>query len=1064
MRPASFWCENREVPSQTHDAPSRNGMNDDERAAHRSTGHTAGDAEAARAAREKAEARAAEEAERRRAESEERRKAARREADHAAEAARAAVADALRTAMDGAVDISTRRRAEYSTDASNYRVVPEGVVFPETVDDVVAALEVLRELKVPITARGAGTSVAGNSVGPGVVLDLGRNLNRVLSIDPERRTARVQPGTIMSTLQAEAKPHGLRFGPDPSTQNRATLGGMIGNNACGPHAVAYGRTADNVVSLDVIDGAGRRFTAGSGDPEFKSIPGLKELVGENLALIRTEFGRFGRQVSGYSLEHLLPENGSNLARALVGTEGTLVTVLEAELNLVATPSAPTLVVLGYPDMATAADDVPRLLDHKPLAIEGLDARLVDVVRRAKGAESVPALPDGAGWLMIEVGGSSQAEALGRADAIVAASTALDSVVLPAGSDATKMWQIRADGAGLAGRTPAGEQAWPGWEDSAVPPEKLGPYLRDLQALMDRYGVDGLPYGHFGDGCVHLRIDIPLETSGSVLRTFMIEAAELVASYGGSLSGEHGDGRARSELLPLIYSPEAIALMERFKALFDPKDLLNPGVVVRPRAVDDDLRRPQAAPVRTKLPMAGKGSAHGVRRKAGYEGFSFAHDHNDLSTAVHRCVGVGKCRADTSASGGFMCPSYQATKDEKDVTRGRARVLQEAVNGTLVGGLAAPEVRESLDLCLSCKACSSDCPAGVDMAQYKSEVLYRTYRGKLRPVDHYALGWLPRWARLAGAVPELVNGLLGVKWIGKAVLWAGGMDTRRSMPKFAEVPFRQWWARGGATHGVPGLPVVADDGLGVPGREGATAARLATKPKVVLWTDSFSDALSPSVPQAAVKVLTKAGYSVIVPDEQACCGLTWISTGQLDGARRRLLKLLEVLGPYAVNGIPIMGLEPSCTAVLRSDLLDLFPDDPRAQAVARMTRTAAELLTSDDVPDQWEMPSLADVSAVVQPHCHQHSVMGFEADRNLLEKGGAKVEVLAGCCGLAGNFGMQKGHYETSVAVAENALLPALRDAAPGTTYLADGFSCRTQALDLMGVEGKSLLEVIADRL
>jgi FAD/FMN-containing dehydrogenase/Fe-S oxidoreductase len=1044
-------------------------MNDYDRVAHGFEGHTADAAEAARVAREEAEARAAEEAERRRAESEERRKAARREADHAAEAAREAVADALRTVVGCDVDTSTRRRAEYSTDASNYRVVPEGVLFPETTDDVVAALGVLRELEIPITARGAGTSVAGNSVGPGVVLDLGRNLNRVLSIDPERRTARVQPGTIMSTLQAQAKAHGLRFGPDPSTQNRATLGGMIGNNACGPHAVAYGRTADNVVSLDVIDGAGRRFTAGSGDPEFGSVPGLKELVRDNLALIRTEFGRFGRQVSGYSLEHLLPENGSNLARALVGTEGTLVTVLEAELNLVETPGAPTLVVLGYPDMATAADDVPRLLDHKPLAIEGLDARLVDVVRRAKGESSVPPLPGAGvegvtGWLMIEVGGSSQAEALGRADAIVAASTALDSVVLPAGPDATKMWQIRADGAGLAGRTPAGEQAWPGWEDSAVPPEKLGSYLRDLQALMDRYGVDGLPYGHFGDGCVHLRIDIPLETSGSVLRTFMFEAAELVARYGGSLSGEHGDGRARSELLPLIYSPEAIALLERFKALFDPKDLLNPGVVVRPRAVDVDLRRPAAAPVRTKLPMAGKGSAHGVRRKAGYEGFSFAHDHNDLTTAVHRCVGVGKCRADTSASGGFMCPSYQATKDEKDVTRGRARVLQEAVNGTLVGGLEAPEVRESLDLCLSCKACSSDCPAGVDMAQYKSEVLYRTYRGKLRPVDHYALGWLPRWARLAGHVPGLVNRMLGVDLIGKAVLWAGGMDTRRSMPKFADIPFRHWWARGGATHGVPGLPVVSEEGLGVPGREGATAARLATKPKVVLWTDSFSDALAPTVPQAALKVLTKAGYSVIVPDEQACCGLTWISTGQLDGARRRLLKLLEVLGPYAVNGIPIMGLEPSCTAVLRSDLLDLFPDDPRAQAVARMTRTAAELLTSSDTPEEWEMPSLADLTAVVQPHCHQHSVMGYQADQALLEKGGAKVEVLAGCCGLAGNFGMQKGHYETSVAVAENALLPALRDAAPGTTFLADGFSCRTQALDLAGVEGKSLLEVIADRL
>ncbi|MFD6179088.1 MULTISPECIES: FAD-binding and (Fe-S)-binding domain-containing protein [unclassified Isoptericola] len=982
-------------------------------------------------------------------------------ARQAADEAREAVASALRTVIAGDVDTSPRRRAEYSTDASNYRVVPDVVAFPRSSRDVERGLEVLRELKIPVTARGAGTSVAGNAVGTGVVLDFSRHLNQVVSVDPEAGTAVVEPGTVMSTLQRAGAAHGLRFGPDPSTQNRATLGGMIGNNACGPHAVAYGRTADNVVELDVVDGRGRRFTAGRGDATFAAVPGLAELVRENLALIRTQFGRFGRQVSGYSLEHLLPENGSDLAKALVGTEGTLVTVLGATLRMVPVPTAPTLVVLGYPDMPSAADDVPHLLAHKPLAIEGLDARLVDVVKRAKGESAVPALPEGAGWLMIEVGGASQDEASARAEAIVTSSSALASLVLPAGPDATKMWQIRADGAGLAGRTPAGEQAWPGWEDSAVPPERLGAYLRDLEQLMERYGVDGLPYGHFGDGCVHLRIDIPLETSGSVLRTFMTDAARLVAYHGGSLSGEHGDGRARSELLPLMYSPEAIRLMEQVKALFDPEDLLNPGVVVHPAAVDADLRRPAATSVPSTAPLgerglAGSGPLRGVAKKTGHLGFAFTHDHHDLTTAVHRCVGVGKCRADNQASGGFMCPSYQATKDEKDVTRGRARVLQEAVNGTLVGGLTAPEVRESLDLCLSCKACSSDCPAGVDMAQYKSEVLHRTYKGKLRPVDHYALGWLPRWARLAGGMPRFVNGLLGVPWIAKAVLWAGGMDTRRQVPQFAEIPFRTWWKRGWASHGVPGLGAGQKPG-DLPDRE---------RPKVVLWADSFSDALAPSVPQAAVKVLTDAGYDVIVPDQQACCGLTWISTGQLDGARRRLSQLLSVLGPYAVNGIPILGLEPSCTAVLRSDLLDLFPDDPRAQAVADATRTLAELLTSPDTaPDAaWQVPDLSDVTAVVQPHCHQHAVMGFSADEALLRAAGADIKVLAGCCGLAGNFGMQKGHYDVSVAVAENALLPALRERAEGTEYIADGFSCRTQALQLEGVGGKALVEVIAERL
>ncbi|MFE6971278.1 FAD-binding and (Fe-S)-binding domain-containing protein [Isoptericola sp. NPDC057653] len=982
-------------------------------------------------------------------------------ARQAADEAREAVASALRTVIAGDVDTSSRRRAEYSTDASNYRVVPDVVAFPRSSRDVERGLEVLRELSIPVTARGAGTSVAGNAVGTGAVLDFSRHLNQVVQVDPAAGTAVVEPGTVMSTLQRAGAAHGLRFGPDPSTQNRATLGGMIGNNACGPHAVAYGRTADNVVELDVVDGRGRRFTAGRGDATFAAVPGLADLVRENLALIRTQFGRFGRQVSGYSLEHLLPENGSDLAKALVGTEGTLVTVLGATLRMVPVPTAPTLVVLGYPDMPSAADDVPHLLGHKPLAIEGLDARLVDVVRRAKGESAVPALPEGAGWLMIEVGGASQDEASARAEAIVTSSSALASLVLPAGPDATKMWQIRADGAGLAGRTPAGEQAWPGWEDSAVPPERLGAYLRDLEQLMERYGVDGLPYGHFGDGCVHLRIDIPLSTSGSVLRTFMTDAARLVAYHGGSLSGEHGDGRARSELLPLMYSPEAIALMEQVKALFDPEDLLNPGVVVRPAAVDADLRRPAATAVPSTAPLgerglAGPGPLRGIAKKTGHLGFAFAHDHHDLTTAVHRCVGVGKCRADNHASGGFMCPSYQATKDEKDVTRGRARVLQEAVNGTLVGGLTAPEVRESLDLCLSCKACSSDCPAGVDMAQYKSEVLHRTYKGKLRPVDHYALGWLPRWARLAGGMPRFVNGLLGVPWIAKAVLWAGGMDTRRQVPQFAEIPFRTWWKRGWASHGVPGLGAGQKPG-DLPDRE---------RPRVVLWADSFSDALAPSVPQAAVKVLTDAGYDVIVPDQQACCGLTWISTGQLDGARRRLSQLLSVLGPYAVNGIPILGLEPSCTAVLRSDLLDLFPDDPRARAVADATRTLAELLTSPDTaPDAaWQIPDLSDVTAVVQPHCHQHAVMGFSADEALLRAAGADVKVLAGCCGLAGNFGMQKGHYDVSVAVAENALLPALRERAEGTEYIADGFSCRTQALQLEGVGGKALVEVIAERL
>ncbi|KQR12406.1 oxidoreductase [Cellulomonas sp. Leaf334] len=987
--------------------------------------------------------------------------------EHAGSADSAELVQALRSALRGAVDDSTRRRAEYSTDASNYRVVPQVVAFPQDTDDVLAALEVTRSLGVPLTARGGGTSVAGNAVGTGVVLDFSRHVNRILDIDPDARTARIEPGVVMASLQKAAAPHGLRFGPDPSTQARATLGGMIGNNACGPRAVAYGRTADNVLALDVVDGTGRRFDARSGAGALDVVPGLDALVRGHLDILRTELGRFGRQVSGYSLEHLLPEKGTDLAKALVGTEGTVATLLGATVRLVPIAAAPVLVVLGYPDMPTAADAVPALLAHAPLAIEGMDSRLVDVVRRVRGAAAVPPLPAGGGWLMVEVGGDSLDEALDRARALASDAGTTAVGLFPPGPEAAAMWRIREDGAGLGGRTPSGAQAWPGFEDSAVPPERLGAYLRELEALMASHEVDGLAYGHFGDGCVHLRLDIPLERSGNPLRAFMTDAATLVASHGGSLSGEHGDGRARSELLPVMYSAQAIDLFGAFKDLLDPRDLLNPGVLVRPNPLDADLRRPWARPLLS--------DGHG---------FSFAHDAGDLTTALHRCVGVGKCRADSTATGGFMCPSYLATKDEKDSTRGRARVLQEMANGTLVsGGWSSPEVHDSLDLCLSCKACSSDCPAGVDMAQYKSEVLHRTYRGRLRPVAHYALGWLPRWARLITRVPglaALTNAALGIRPVATAVLAGGGMDTRRQLVTFARRPFRAWVRGEGRDTvtltgtddggrrrrtGAGGGARRRDQFRGRPGK--GTGGGGERKPQVVLWTDSFSDTLAPSVAQAAVAVLVDAGYEVLVPQDDACCGLTWISTGQLDGARKQLTHLLGVLGPFAVNGIPIVGLEPSCTAVLRSDLCDLLPDDPRAVAVARETRTLAELLTAPapiGPGDRWQVPDLSAVTAVVQPHCHHYSVMTWTADRRLLTDAGAQFSALAGCCGLAGNFGMEKGHYDVSVAVAENALLPALRDAAPGDVYLADGFSCRTQADHLAGVQGVHLAELLAAHL
>ncbi|MGW2473863.1 FAD-binding and (Fe-S)-binding domain-containing protein [Streptomyces sp. NPDC001665] len=921
--------------------------------------------------------------------------------------------DALRGKLGDLVDASATTRAVYSTDASNYRIVPGAVLMPRTKEDVIAAAGIAREHGVPVTVRGGGTSCAGNAVGPGLVIDFSRWMNRVLSVDPVSSTAVVEPGAILSALQREALPHGLRFGPDPSTATRCTIGGMIGNNACGPHGLSYGRTADNVVSMTWLTGSGEVITAGSGPDALAAVPGLDAFVTEHLAVLRTEFGRFGRQISGYSLEHLLPENGRNLAAALTGTEGSCGILLEATVRLVPQAPAPALAVLGYADMATAADDVPHLLPFRPLALEGLDAQLVDVVRRAHGDAAVPTLPEGGGWLIAEVGGATSAEAVEAARALVAASHAADSVVLPAGPEATRLWQIRADGAGLAGRTADGKQAWPGWEDSAVPPERLGDYLRGLQALMAEKGLSGLAYGHFGDGCVHARIDFPLDAGGTPMRDFLERAAALAAEHGGSLSGEHGDGRARSELLPTMYGPEALRAMEAFKALLDPEDIMNPGVVVRPAPLDAGLRRP------------------GARRLRASDGFAFAHDGGNVTEAVHRCVGVGKCRADLRGQGGFMCPSYTATRDEKDSTRGRARALQEMLNGGFVSaGWSSPEVHEALDLCLSCKACASDCPTGIDMATFKSEALHQTYKGRRRPLSHYTLGRLPQWLRLLAPVAPLVNLAGRVPVLRRTMMSLMGADSRRSLPPLPAKPFR--W--------------------------GGAAASRADGPKVLLWVDSFSDALAPDIPRDAVEVLTAAGCDVEIAAPGACCGLTLISTGQLTAAKAKLRSTVDLLLPHVRAGRTVIGIEPSCTATLRSDLVELLPDDPRAAELAGAVRTVAEFLTSID----WTPPKTTE-HLLVQPHCHHYAVMGYEADRSLLESMGCDVDVSSGCCGLAGNFGMEKGHYEVSEKIAQDGIL-AKASSAPDRRILADGYSCRTQVRDLGGLDSRHLVQVIAEAL
>ncbi|MFI0512546.1 FAD-binding and (Fe-S)-binding domain-containing protein [Streptomyces sp. WSLK1-5] len=964
----------------------------------------------------------------------------------------------LRKAVRGEVGFDVTSRALTTMDASNYRRVPLGVVAPADADDVAAVLEVCRSHGVPVVARGGGTSIAGQATGTGVVLDFTRHMNRLLSVDPDSRTAVVQPGLVLDRLQEAAAPHGLRFGPDPSTHGRCTLGGMIGNNSCGSHSVAWGTTADSVSELDVVTARGRRLRLGQ---EWAGAPaGLRELVDGELALLRTGFPELPRRISGYALDALLPENRADVARSFCGSEGTLGILTEAVVRLVRAPRARALAVLGYADEGAAAEAAAGLLVHRPLTVEGMAADLVP---------SAAALPRGGAWLFVETGADSEGEARARAEEIVRAADVLDALVVtdPAGQRA--LWRIREDASGTATRMPGGTsrppgagggtEAWPGWEDCAVPPPRLGAYLRDFRRLLGSHGLRGTPYGHFGDGCIHVRIDFDLLTAPGIarFRRFSEELADLVVAHGGSLSGEHGDGQARAELLPRMYGDDMVALFERTKALWDPDDLLNPGMLVRPAPLDSHLRF--AVLPREPVDVA----------------FGYPADGGDFSAAVRRCVGVAKCRTTTVSGPAVMCPSFRATGEEAHSTRGRARLLHEmlaggvdgvagvaGVDGVVTDGWRSAEVREALDLCLSCKGCRSDCPVGVDMATYKAEFLHHHYAGRRRPAGHYSMGRLPVWLRWVDRLraAPVVNAVASVGPLAAVAKRLGGIAAERRIPRVATETFSRWWA--------------ARDARG-------------TGDLVVLWPDTFTEHLSPSVGRAAVRVLEAAGLRVALPPTvhlakppvgdgrtvaldpvsllrgrgRVCCGLTYVSTGQLDRARTVLGRTLDLMSPVLETPAPVVVLEPSCAAALRTDLPELLHDDPRAALLASRVLTFAEAL--ERLAPDWRPPAL-DRPVVGQTHCHQHAVLGDTADRRLREAAGLTGELTGGCCGLAGNFGFEKGHFEVSEACAEEQLLPSVRRAPEDAVVLADGYSCRTQLEQLAGARGRHLAEVLAEGL
>ena len=915
----------------------------------------------------------------------------------------------LRRRIAGEVRSDAGHRALYAGDASNHRVVPACVVLPRTVDDVVTTIEACATAGLPITTRGAGTGIAGGTLGSGVVLDLSRHLGNVLELDPESRTAVVEPGVVLDHLQAQAAPHRLRFGPDPSSHNRCTIGGMVGTNACGSHSVAWGTTAQSVRWLDVAlaDGSTARLD-GERTDERLSTP-LTRLAQDYAPEISTELGRFRRQVSGYGLQHLLPGSEFSPAKAFVGTEGTCGMATRICVDLVPLPARRWLVLAGFSDLVAAAAAAPVLARRGTLTVEGMGEEVVAIFDARRGPHARPRLPEGRAWLLVEVGADDEATTQERAQAAASLATengAVSTAVVTDAKDQRAMWEIREKGAGLASRTIDGRECWAGWEDAAVPPEYLADYLAGFQDLLAGYDRRGVIYGHFGEGCVHVRIDHDLMTprGRTAYRQFQQDAAALVVRHDGTLSGEHGDGRTRSELLSSMYSPRMLEAFGAFKHVLDPTNLFNPGVIVDPVPLDADLRATVARP-------------HGRERHT--LAFAYPHDDGDFGKAVRRCSGVGACRKD---SGGGMCPSYRATRDEQHSTRGRARLLFEMLDGELSGqGWQSDAVADALDLCLACKACSSECPVSVDMATYKAEFLHQRYRRRIRPVAHYSMGWLPWWLRLARRTPRLANAVLKRKLVRRL----GGIDVRRSLPPLATQPPDR-------------LPA---------GRDGDP---------LVLWVDTFTASFAPEVARDAAEVLRRAGYAVEVVGPDHCCGLTWISTGQLAIARRVLGHTVDAL---ARTRGPVVVLEPSCAAAVRGDAPELLAT-PESRDVAARVQTLAEALRGRALPVH---PATG--PAVAQFHCHHRSVLGTAADRELLTGLGLEVtSVDEGCCGLAGNFGMERGHYEVSMTCAEQSFVPVLSGTDADIPVLADGFSCRLQIQEVTGRRPVHLAQLLRGRL
>jgi FAD/FMN-containing dehydrogenase/Fe-S oxidoreductase len=962
----------------------------------------------------------------------------------------------LKSTLRGDVLFDLGSRALYAADASNYRQMPVGVITPRDAADVEAALAACRATGAAVLPRGAGTSVAGQCTNVAVVFDYSRYMRGLRSLDPEKKLAVVEPGIVLDRLREAAEVYQLTYAPDPATHSRCTLGGMIGNNSCGVHGLLGGKVVDNVERLDIVLYDGTRMNVGrTSDDEIAGLirgggrvgqihAQLLKLRDRYARLIREKFPRIPRRVSGYNLDELLPENGFNLARALVGSEGTCATVVSATLNLTASPPHRVLTALAFENPFLAADAVPRVLEFGPIGLEGFDGLLVDfMLRKRLAVEDVKLLPPGGGFLLVEMGAWDAAEAESMARALAATAAAWPETPrarIYSRQEAERVWKVRESALGATVAVPGEPDRWEGWDDAGVPPGELGTYLRQLNTLMSEYGYRSPLYGHFGQGCVHMRINFDFRSPEGLLkfRQFIDRAADLVVSVGGSLSGEHGDGQARAVLLPKMFGPELTQAFKEFKAIWDPENRMNPGKLTdRDRIYDpvENLRYGLRGEGKNQTPAASKLETH----------FAFASDQGSLEAASARCVGVGAC---LQTDGGVMCPSYRATGQEQHSTRGRARLLWEMLAGALrIEGLESEAVNQALDLCLSCKACKTECPVQVDMAQLKSEFLAQKYKGKLHPLAHYVFGFADKMAQFGSFAPALTNFVLSNRMSGPLIKHIVGVAQERKMPRLARTSYRA--ARRPATTGHLPRPAPGASSAGDPGRQ-----------RVVLWADTWNNYYHPQTLAAAERVLTQAGFDVQTTEGHICCGRALYDFGLLGNARTYLAKVFDRVSAQIDAGLPFIFLEPSCASVFKDEALELFPNHARAEKLSKQTWLLADWLAAK-APD-WVEGRLTGSEVIVHGHCHHKAVFGGpKSEIQLLLKAGAHVEMIeTTCCGMAGPFGFEADKVEVSKAIANLGLLPAVNGARPGTLIVADGFSCREQISQLSLREGKHLAEIL----